>query len=84
MSVMGLPFNLMYMPSMSPQVLGKAISTVWTENAAHYLQSLILQRVVISIDPAQRDRSYPPQKPGYRNSKVLTFVPDNTKLYCRK
>lgn len=57
-----------------PRVLGgKAITSAGTENAAHYLQTLILHGMVISIDPAQQDCGYPPQSLR-QERKVLTFV----------
>lgn len=49
---------------------GKSISSEGTKIAAHYLQSLILHGMVISIDPAQRDRGYPPQSLVTRRKDV--------------
>lgn len=61
-SVLGFPWHTMFKSSMtSPRVLGKAIQSVGTENAAIYLQSLMLHGTMISIDLTQLDRGYPPQ-----------------------
>lgn len=64
----------------SPQALGKAISSAGSENAAHYLLSLILHRMVISIDPAQLDPGCPPQS-LLAGREVLLFVPHWTAIW---
>lgn len=71
MSVMGFPRHKMDKSSAtSPRGPGKAISSAGTENAANYLQSLTLNRVVISIDPVQLGRGYPPPSLVARRKSV--------------
>lgn len=71
---MGFPCHTVFESFMtSPRLLGEAILSVVTGNAAHYLQSLMLHAAVVSIDPAQLDHGYPPQTLGWQEGNVLTL-----------